>query len=429
MVIVEVIMTENEILIERKIYTEQIKDFIDKPFIKIICGLRRSGKSSVMKLIMNEVLPRTDSEHIIHINFEEVENQWIKTSDQLNEYLLSKFKDDKKYYLFIDEPQIVEGWEKSINGFRLKNTDIYITGSNSKLLSSEFSTLIGGRFVVFDIHSLSFKEFKNFRTKCGLSTSDDEKELSAYISVGGFPVLSTTAFPPSAIKRIIEDINSSAVLKDVIERKKIRNPELLRKLLAFVYDNVGSPVSINSIVKYLKNEKTGGDPNTISEYLGNIAEAFIVHKVQRYDIKGKALLESNDKYYLGEHSLGYALFGLRPSNRAGIVENIVFLELLRRGYNVTVGSLEVAYRDDDGKRKYKTLEIDFIAEKDGSKVYVQVCLEFSNYESTKKREFAPLLEINDHYPKYVVTLDPLWQADENGVKGIHLKDFLLKENL
>jgi predicted AAA+ superfamily ATPase len=239
------------------------------------------------------------------------------------------------------------------------------------------------------------------------------------------------AFTPSAARRTIEDINSSAVLRDVIERKKIRNPELLKRLLAFVYDNVGKLISINSIAKYLKDKKAGADSNTVAEYLGYLAEAFIVHRVQRYDVKGKSLLESPEKFYLGEHSLQYALFGVRPDNRSGIIENIVYLELLRRGFKVTVGSVSVMEKDKDGKRTFKTLEIDFVAEKDvdKDKVYVQVCLEFTNYESTFEREFAPLLEINDHYPKYVVTLDRMWQADEKGVKGIHLKDFLLKDSL
>ena len=424
-------MQNNETYIEREIYTEQIKDFIDKPFVKIICGLRRSGKSSVLNLVMQEVKKRTDEAHIIYINFEEVENQWLKTSDILNEYLLSKIKDGGRYYLFLDETQMVEGWEKSVNGFRLKNTDIYVTGSNSKLLSSEFSTLLSGRYVTFDIHSLSFKEFIKFRKACGLGTGDDLKELSEYITTGGFPVFSTTALAPSTVKKIIEDINSSAVLRDVIERKKIRNTELLKRLIAFVYDNVGKIVSINSIVKYLKDEKAGADSITVAEYLGYMEEAYIIHRVQRYDVKGKALLESNEKYYLGEHSLQYALFGVRNDNRAGIIENIVYLELLRRGYKVYVGSIAVIKRDDEGKRTYKTLEIDFVAQKDYDKerVYIQVCLEYRSYESTREREFAPLLEINDHHHKYVVTLDPIWQANENGVKGIHLKDFLLTESL
>ncbi|MCL2798106.1 MAG: ATP-binding protein [Firmicutes bacterium] len=421
-------MSENEKIIEREIYIEQIKDFIDKPFIKIICGLRRSGKSSVLNLIIREVLKISDETHIIRLNFEEIENQWIKTSDQLNEYLLSRVKDDGKYYLFLDEPQEVVGWEKSVNGFRLKNSDIYITGSNSKLLSGEFSTLLGGRYVSFVIHSLSFGEFLKFRSEYGIGSDDASKELLNYITIGGFPVLSTMMFGAAATKRIIEDINSSAILKDVIERKKIRSPELLKKLIAFVYDNVGSPVSINSIVKYLKNEKVACHPSTISEYLGYLAEAYIIHRVQRYDIRGKALLESNEKFYLGEHSLQYALFGIRAAARQGIVENIVYLELLRRGYSVYSGNLKKMFRNAEGNREYKTLEVDFVAKKDNGKIYVQACLEFTNYESTKTREFAPLMEIDDHYPKYVVTLDPMWQADENGVKGIHLKDFLLKDS-
>ncbi|MDR0696541.1 MAG: ATP-binding protein [Christensenellaceae bacterium] len=425
-------MTDNEKMnktIEREVYTEQIKDFINKPLIKIITGLRRSGKSYVLNLVIQEVAERVDAEHIIRINFEDVENQWIKTNAQLNEHILSFIKDDKRYYLFLDEPQLVDGWEKSVNGFRLKNTDIYITGANSKLLSGEFATLLAGRYVTFYIHGLSLREFIKFRKAYGIGTDDESKELDDYIEIGGFPILSTMKFTPNAARRIIQDINSSAVLKDVIERKKLRNPELLKKLVAFVYENIGSSVSVSSIVKYLKDEKVGGDPSTITEYLGHLEDAFIVHSVQKFDVKGKALLKTNEKFYLGEHSLQYALFGDRPSNSGKIIENIVYLELLRRGYNVTVGNIQVVTRDENGKRVTKTLEIDFVAEKYRSYIYVQVCLEFTDYTKTKVREFAPLLAINDHYPKYVVTLDHMWQADENGVKGIHLKDFLLKQEL
>ncbi|MDR0751342.1 MAG: ATP-binding protein [Christensenellaceae bacterium] len=425
-------MTNNEKpdkIVEREVYTDRIKDFIDKPLIKIITGLHRSGKSNVLNLVMQEIAQCVDAEHIIRINFEDVENQWIKTNLQLNEHILSFIKDNKCYYLFLNEPQLVDGWEKSVNGFRLKNTDIYITGSNSKLLSGEFATLLAGRYVKFDIHGLSLREFIKFRNAYGIGTDDENKELDDYIEIGGFPLLSTMKFTPDAAHSIIQDINSSAVIKDVIERKKLRNPELLKKLVAFVYDNIGNSISVSSITKYLKDEETCSDPNTITEYLGYLEDAFIVHRVQKFDVKGKTLLKTNDKFYLGEHSLQYALFGSKPSNKGKIIENIVYLELLRRKYNVTVGNIQVAMHDKNNKRITKTLEIDFAAEKYGSYIYVQVCLEFSDYTKTKVREFAPLLAINNHYPKYVVTLDRMWRADENGVKGIHLKDFLLKQEL
>ena len=414
-------------------YLDRIAGFIDKPFIKIITGLRRSGKSELLKMIRDEVLKKTDASHIIYINFEDADYDGLLSYKKLNDYIESKLTGDKTYYIFLDEIQEVDKWEKAVNSLRLRNTDIFITGSNSKIMSDELATLLGGRTLSFEIFTLSFAEFIEFRQRCGLSylnpygTVDGkgygdpgaawDAELDAYIRTGGFPALSVNKYGESEARKIVQDINNTALVRDVIQRYAIRRPQLLDKIVSFVYDNVGNILSIASVSKYLKSQGRSSDPETIANYVKYLEDACIIKCAQRYDIKGKKLLETLNKYYLGDHSLQYAIRNIRHDKVQGILENIVYMELLRRGYTVYAGKM-------DGDK-----EIDFVVEKNGSgKVYIQVCLEFSNKE-TYNREFAPLASIKDNYPKYVVTMDRFWQADENGVRGIHLKDFLLKHEL
>jgi predicted AAA+ superfamily ATPase len=408
-----IVRTATEKIADRKIYTDEIKGFIDKDLIKVIIGVRRSGKSEILNLIKQEVSERTDKEHIIFVNFEDSDYEWIVTHKELNSYIAEKMKDDKRYYIFLDEIQEVKNWERSVNSLRLKNTDIYITGSNSKLLSGELATLISGRYVEFEVNTLSFAEFKQFRKEFGIEKDD----IDEYIIMGGFPLLSASPFTESQARRVVIDVHSSAVLKDVVSRNKVKNVPLLERIISFIYDNVGNLVSIRKVADYLKSNGGGGDFETVSNYIGYLESACIIRKASRYDIKGKKLLESNDKYYLAEHSLQYAVRDRKRTNLPGILENIVYNELRRRGYNVYVG-------------KVGTREIDFVAETigGGKKVYVQVCTEYSSAE-TMEREFSPLIEIKDHYPKYVVTLDKYWEEEREGVMSIHLSDFLLKEAL
>ena len=398
--------------IERKLYSEQLKSFIKKPVIKVITGIRRSGKSALLELFQNDILKFADQDHIININFEDTRFGFITDYKKLDEYILSLIKDDKTYYILLDEIQEIKQWEKCINSLRLRNTDIYLTGSNSNLLSSELSTLLSGRFVEFNLYTLSFSEFIYFRKKRGFGSDDMDYELEAYIKMGGFPILSVSEFDPGAARKIVADINNSAILRDVMERNKIRNIQLLQKIIAFVYENVGNITSTKKISDFLKSQKRSADFETVYNYLQYLENALIIHKVPRYDIKGKKLLESYEKYYLAEHSLQYTVKEYNAGNISGILENIVYLELRRRGYSVSIG-------------KIAEKEIDFIAEKSGDKLYVQVCYLLSN-EETIEREFAPLLEVRDSYPKIIVTMDKFWQIEKDGVKGIHLKDFLLE---
>jgi len=409
-------MKDDEILIDRPLYLDAIKGFIDKPFVKIITGIRRSGKSQLLKLLQNEILKRTDRSHIIEINFEKSEFFGIKTYAELAKYVEDKIYDSGKFYIFLDEVQEVEGWEKAVNSLRLlhtADTDIYVTGSNSRLMDTEYSTLLGGRIVRFYTYPLSFKEFIDFRKANNIKsyTIDD------YIQFGGFPSISMFDYPERDARRITADIHNTALFRDVVKHNSVKNPQLMDKIVAFIYDNVGNLISPSSISNYLKSQgRKGTDPETIINYMKYLEDGFIIRRAQRYDVKGKRLLETNDKYYLADHSLQYVVRDFRADKIQGILENIVYMELVRRGYNVYVGKLD-------------TREIDFVAEKtNGQKIYVQVCLEFST-EEVYKREFTPLKEIKDNFQKYVVSMDRFPDRNDEGIIGIHLKDFLLRENL
>ena len=312
-------------LIERKIYIDEIKGFIDKEPIKVITGIRRSGKSEILKLAVNEVLKNTDQEHIIFINFEDYDYSDLFNPKNLHDYITSKIKDDKKHYIFLDEIQKVDGWEKVVSSLKLRNTDIYITGSNAQLLSGELATLIAGRYVTFNINTLSYKEFLYFRKENNMTSND---ELDEFIKTGGFPLLSTRNFSPDETRKIISDIQSSVVLRDVVERNKVKNVPLLQRIIAFIYDNVGNLVSLTKIKNTLKSGGSGADFETISNYIGYLENACIIKKTSRCEIKGKKLLESIDKYYLADHSLLYIIRGIKKTNMPGILENIVNNELI-----------------------------------------------------------------------------------------------------
>jgi predicted AAA+ superfamily ATPase len=406
-------MNEMEILIDRPMYVNEIKGFIGKPLVKVITGIRRSGKSQFLKLIQREILKTTDQEHIIDMNFERSEFFHVKSYVELARYVEERIRDKKKYYVFLDEVHEVDGWEKAVNSIRLMNTDIYVTGSNSRLLDTDYSTLLGGRTVSFNMYPLSFKEFIHFRKERGIN---NDSHIDEYIKLGGFPPIAMFDYSERDSRRIVTDIHNTALFRDVVKRNSVKNPQLMDKIVAFLYDNVGNLTSPANIANYLKSQgRKGTDPETIVNYMRYLEEGHIVRRAQRYDLKGKRLLETNDKYYLTDHSLQYVIRDFRVDNIQGILENIVYMELIRRGYNVHVG-------------KFDTREVDLVAEKtDGQKLYVQVCLEFSTDE-VYKREFAPLKEIKDNFPKYVVSMDRYAERNDEGVVGIHLRDFLLKDD-
>jgi predicted AAA+ superfamily ATPase len=404
-------------MIKRDLYLNQLRSFIDKPFIKVITGIRRSGKSVILKLLKEELLMRQISEEqIIYLNFDSFEFSDIDRADKLYAYIKERIKGGKRYYILLDEIQEVNSWEKAVNSFLVDfDSDIYITGSNSRLLSSELATYLAGRYVEIHLYTLSFSEYLLFKTTLtDNSEMNIRSEFNTFLRMGGFPVLHIADYPTDAVYKVVYDIYSSAILRDTIQRNNIRDVELLERVVKFVFDNVGNKFSAKNVADYFKSQQRKIDLNTVYNYLSALQSAFIIDRIPRYDLKGKEILKTHEKYFAGDQAIIYAVMGYKDRLISGVLENIVMLELKRRGYRVFTG-------------KWDDREIDFVAEKNEAKIYVQVAYKMEG-QSTVDREFAPLLEIRDHHPKYVVTMDELWHDNIEGVKHINIADFLLMEN-
>ena len=403
-------------MIQRELYINKIKEFIDKPFIKVITGIRRSGKSSILLLLKEEILRRGAEEKNIHfINFESFNYSEIKTGEDLYTSIKQQITPVNKPYILLDEIQEVIGWEKAVNSFLLDfNADIYITGSNSHLLSSELATFLAGRYVEFQIQTLTFRECLSFNTELQKSDKSRFEKFEYFMRIGGFPVLHTSTYSLESAYKIVFDIYSSAILRDTVQRYKIRDVELLERIVKYVFDNIGNSFSAKNIADYFKSQQRKIDLNTVYNYLNALESAFIIKRIQRYDVKGKELLKTQEKYFVSDPALIYAVMGYKDRMISGILENIVLLELLSRDYKVAVG-------------KVGTKEIDFIATKGNSKFYIQVAYLMPE-KATVEREFTPLLELKDHYPKYVVSMDSIWTDTIEGVKHFHIADFLLMDN-
>ncbi len=401
---------------KRAYIIEEIAKYVDKPFVKVLNGLRRSGKSSLLKLLANSFIASGKSEdQIIHVNFESMEMVDISDSEKLYKYLIPKLNKTKRNYLLLDEIQEVSGWEKLINGISVDfDVDIYLTGSNSKLLSSELSTYLAGRYVEFHIQTLSFQESIEFTKQRLTNLPSLDIMFDLYRRKGGFPVFYTNEYTDDTVYKIVYDIYSSTILRDTVQRYHIRDIELLERVIKFAVDNIGHTFSANSIVKYFKSQQRTIDVNTIHNYLQALESSFLLYKVNRYDIRGKEVLKTQEKYFPGDFSFIYALFGLKESHIPGILETMVFLEVKRRGYHIYIG-------------KIGNTEVDFVAEKTDHKFYIQVCYKLSSQE-TINREITPLLAINDAYPKYLVTMENTWQSNFEGIKHVHIRDFLLLQN-
>lgn len=403
-------------MIQREIYLHQLRQFIDKPQIKILTGIRRSGKSSVLLLLKEELLLRgVSKEQIIHLNFESFESATLQTAEALYGFIKQQIVSDKQYYFLLDEIQEVVSWEKVVNSFLVDfKADIYLTGSNSHLLSSDLATYLAGRYVEIPIYTLSFAEYLQFRKHYFPAEQQDKRaSFETYLSLGGFPVIHTANYSEETTYKVVFDIYSSIILRDTVQRYKIRDVELLERVVKYAFDNIGSTFSGKNVADYFKSQLRKIDVNTVYNYLNALEGAFILFRAPRYDLKGKEILKTQEKFYVGDLSIIYAVMGYRNRMISGILENVVFLELKRKGYQVFVGKL-------DNK------EIDFIAEKQGSKIYVQVAYKLEN-EQTVQREFSSLLAINDQYPKYVVTMDTFWKESVEGVKHCYIADFLLME--
>jgi len=403
-------------MIFRKTYMDKIVPFIDKPFIKVITGLRRSGKSTILLLLKEELLKRGAGEQqIIYINFESFDYADIDSSDKLYRYVKDRISGQGRYYLLLDEIQEVDSWEKAVDAFRVDfDADIYVTGSNSRLLSSELATYLAGRYVEIPVFTLSFGEYMSFRE---VYSGDLERNIyeafSRFLRLGGFPVIHTADYGPEASYKIIYDIYSSVILRDTVQRFSIRDVELLERVVKFVFDNLGNNFSGKNVADYFKSQQRKIDINTVYNFLSALESAFIIYRIPRYNVKGKEILKTMEKYYLGDQSLLYAVMGYKERMISGVLENIVMLDLKRRGYRVFVGKL------DDR-------EIDFIAERQSEKLYVQVAYKMGEQE-TIEREFTPLIRIKDNHPKYVVSMDETWSDNMEGIRHMHIAEFLLKK--
>lgn len=400
-------------IINRPDYTEKVMRIFGKGLIIALTGQRRVGKSFIMKQIIKQ-LSGNESDNIIYVDKDDEQFSFIRSHLELTDYVEAHLVSGKNNYLFVDEVQNISEFELTLRSLHAREAcEIVITGSNAKMLSSELSTYLSGRCVEYHIQSLDYAEFLVFHR-----LSDDNRSLIAYLNHGGMPQLSRIGLDErDLVSDYLQSVYNTIILKDVVEREDIRNVSLLKNLVRFVSDNIGKPFSATSIVKYLKSQQVDSSTKVILSYLDYLCNAFIIHRVNRYDIHGKRLFEINDKFYFEDVGIRNSLVrgGLAQSIEK-IIENAVYLHLVRLGYEVTVGYLQ------------KT-EIDFVARKNGSTIYIQATYLLSS-EETISREFGNLILINDNYPKYVVSMDELYEnKDYQGIKHLHLRQFLLSKEL
>ena len=401
-------------MISREIYMKRIRPFINSELIKVFTGIRRSGKSVMLELVKNELKKSGVSDKkFLCINFEQFSNSELLDAKILHKRIVEFQKSaDGKIYLFFDEIQEVDGWEKCINSCRVDfDCDIYITGSNAKLLSGELATYLAGRYVEFVIYPFSFAEFLEMNRQKN-SQIDKSACFMTFLKTGGMPFLANFFGDDSAKNQYLMDIYNSVVLKDVVKRNNIRDVDTLERIIAYAFSNIGHIFSATSLSKYFKSEKRNISHDTILNYLKFCADAFLIYKISRYDLEGKKVLTVNEKYYCADHGLREAVFGKNTQNIDQILENIVCLELLRRNFKIFVGK-----KDES--------EIDFIAERNGVKIYVQVAYLLAS-EETVRREFSVYDSIKDNFPKYVVSMDE-FDFSHNGIIHRNIRDFLLGE--
>ena len=397
----------------RKSYTDQIYRWKDKPLVKIISGLRRSGKSTLLKLYMDSLVKTGISpERIIYVNKESLRYDHIKTYKELYQEINGRYKKiKKKLYLFVDEVQEIEQWEKAVVSFHSDNiADIYLTGSNARIFSGELATLLGGRYVQIPIYPLTYSEFLLFR-----ESPHEERLFDEFLEFGGMPGLHHLKRERAVLYEYLRAIFDTIVLRDIIQRNSIRNPAFLEKIIQFVFSNIAQIFSAKRIADFLKKEQRRVNVETVYNYLKYLEDAHVIYRVPRYDLKGKRLLEVREKYFAVDIGLRHALLGYNKQTIGQLLENIVYIELKKRGYTVFIAQLENA-------------EVDFIVERNNQKAYIQVAYLLPN-ENTVEREFGILLKIKDNYPKYVLSLDRHFPDELNGIKHLNLVDFLLKEEL
>ena len=397
-------------MINRPNYIEAINPFIDQPLVKILAGIRRCGKSTIFEMLEEELLRRgVPADHIICKRYTEMDIPENITAKQMYDELVETMAGKGHCYLLLDEIQEINGWEKAVNSLlEGSDADIYVTGSNSKLMSSEISTYLTGRYVSIPVYTLSFKEYLDFKAD---STLSRRELLEEYIRFGGFPIVALSEYDEQSAYQIVNGIYHTVVSRDIVKRHRINKQDLFDRVVKYIIENMGKTFSANSISTFLKSEHRKVSVESIYNYLRWLEQAFIIYPCERYDLQGKSILKTQEKFYLADASLKYCMMGFNPKSVAAMLENIVYFELRRKGYDVYIG-------------KNATKEIDFVAVRRDERIYVQVC---RNLPEESDREVANLLEIKDHYPKYVVTLNDMDVGIENGIKIVHLQDFLLAD--
>lgn len=399
-------------MIDRPLYMDKIMAYTDTPFVKILTGVRRCGKSTILKMIMERLKTERHipDERIISCRYDSMEYVDLTAKDMYDQ-LKSRLSTEGKTYLFLDEVQEIEGWERVVNSLASDfDVDLYVTGSNSRMMSSEIATYLTGRYISFRIFTLSFGEYLMFKRQYA-PVSDAKTELANYVRLGGFPATHLQAYSQEEVYTIVRDIYNSTIFSDIVRRSQIRKIDQLERIVKYTFNNVGNTFSAKSIADYLKSEHHSLDNETVYNYLEKLEKAYLLHRCIRYDLQGRELLKTQEKFYLADVALRYSVLGYDADSVAASLENIVYLELCRRGYTVNVG------KTDGG-------EIDFVAERQNERLYVQVTQEIRS-EKTAKREYERLLEIRDNYPKYVLTTDAFAGGNYQGIHTMHIADFLL----
>lgn len=400
-------------MIYRPSYVDKIMAYVDTPFVKILTGVRRCGKSTILKMIMSKLwecgIPES---RIVSYCFDSMEFEDM-TAKQIYSELKSRVSPEGKTYFFLDEMQEIKGWEKVVNSLSSDyDVDLYITGSNSRMMSSEISTYLTGRYVSFRIYTLSFAEYLTFKEQYD-AVGDPRQELANYIRLGGFPATHLQNYTQDEVYTIVRDIYNSTIFSDIVRRNQVRKIDQLERVVKYTFNNVGNTFSAKSISDYLKAEHRALDNETVYSYLEKLEKAYLLHRCSRYDLQGKEILKTQEKFYLADTSLRYSVLGYNADSVATSLENVVYLELCRRGYAVNIG------KTSDG-------EIDFVATRQNEKVYVQVTQQIAS-EKTERREYERLLEIRDNYPKYVLRTDEFAGGNYEGIKTMHVADFLLSD--
>ncbi len=401
-------------MINRPLYTDQIMRYVNTPFIKVLTGIRRCGKSTMLKLIIKRLQEEyhVPVDRIISYRFDSMEYEDM-TAKELFQILKSQLSANEKTYFFLDEIQEVNDWEKVVNSLMSDyDVDIYVAGSNSRMMSSEISTYLTGRYITFRIYTLSFAEYLTFKSKYA-ALKESKEELANYIRFGGFPATHLQEYSQDDIYTIVRDIYNSAIYSDIVRRNQIKKIDQLERIVKYAFQHVGNTFSAKSISDFLKSENRKIDNETVYSYLEKLEKAYILQRCSRYDLQGKAILKTQEKFYLADTALRYSVLGFSPDSVASSLENVVYLELSRRGYTVNIGKIP------DG-------EIDFIATRQNDKLYIQVTQEIHS-EKTEQREYERLLQIHDNYPKYVLRTDAFASGNYQGIKTMHVADFLLSQ--